>query len=217
MKLALLLCFLGLACSVSPEGTKAGLLATVELTGESWSNAKFTGNVISALKVVVAKTIEWNEEAVKIVSAREAVLSTACGTVEITGISTNARGLYKHLGVYNGLPSYRNAHGFALYYMDQHSAWAISSELGSKDVNLVLKSAALDSKEVLESPNWYASDGDSGWVKMPLVKPKCSPRVTLLVDIDFVPASCAKADLDKLLGVRAHLNHVRRSNRVIDS
>jgi hypothetical protein len=102
-----------------------------------------------------------------------------------------------------------------LYYMYDHSAWAISSSLGSADVNLVLKAKPLDSKAVLETPHWYASDGNGGWVQMRLLKPKCNPRVVLHVDVDFVPTSCAKEDLAKLHGVKAHLHHILRDHRLV--
>ena len=139
------------------------------------------------------------------------MLPKTCGTVELRGVPTpKAGGSYQLTSYSSGAAVYTNKHGFKLYYVEQHRVWAVSPKLGSStQANYVLRSKQGMLEEATAArKEWYASDGQGGWVKVPAIQPVCKPKTVIQAEVHILPLSCKKKDIAQLAVLKKSLLHL---------
>jgi hypothetical protein len=189
--------------------TRAGLYATIDLSGSSWSVENFTPERIEAFRKVVASSMDWTAEAVRLVDP-EPHKSQTCGSVLLSGLKEHAyeapaMGTFTMMeqGL-NGYPTYYNSMTKAYLYLlnGAEDKWVIGSTLGTSDAMLAIKGSNL---ATLPASKWFASDGKEGWVSVPTVELKCSSVDSLRVTVNVMPEGCAPLQLAKMKGLHKRL------------
>jgi hypothetical protein len=202
--------------------TRAGLYATLDISGDSWSTEKFTPARIEVFRGVIASAIDWTTEAVRLVDPVPHTSHT-CQSVTLSGLKDHAfeattMGTFTRMeNTYNGYPAYYNPTTKAfLYLLDEagtSNKWVVADKLGSLSAQLAIKGTDLAS---LPATKWFAADGTEGWRAVPEVAHTCTRVNSLRVTVNVMPEGCAPLQLAKMKDLHKRLQEDIDSRMLVE-